>query len=57
MASILGEKDVNAPVEQQIQNPAGKDVKSMEYHRQVFQSKMATEPYVPRSGGTKGNRS
>ncbi|KAG5977309.1 hypothetical protein E4U55_006885 [Claviceps digitariae] len=40
MSGILGDKDVNAPVEQQQQS---KDVKSMEYHRQVFQSKMAAE--------------
>lgn len=42
MSSVLGDKDVNAAMEQQ----AIKDVKSMEYHRQVFQSKMAAEPYV-----------
>ena len=44
MASILGDKDVNAPVDQTTQNQTGKDVKSMEYHRQIFQSKMASEP-------------
>ncbi|KAG6018800.1 hypothetical protein E4U41_003564 [Claviceps citrina] len=41
MSGILGDKDVNAPVEQL---QPSKDVKSMEYHRQVFQSKMAAEP-------------
>lgn len=45
MASrVLGDRDVNAAIEQQ-QQPV-KDVKSMDYHRQVFQSKMAQEPYV-----------
>ncbi|GAB0133793.1 hypothetical protein EsDP_00002189 [Epichloe bromicola] len=43
MSGILGDRDVNAPVEH---HQSGKDVKSMEYHRQVFQSKMAAEPYV-----------
>ncbi|KAF5660377.1 hypothetical protein FHETE_8919 [Fusarium heterosporum] len=39
-AKILADKDVNAPMTEQ---PMGKDVKSMEYHRQVLQSKMAEE--------------
>ncbi|KAF4995080.1 hypothetical protein FGRMN_5375 [Fusarium graminum] len=39
-AKILTDKDVNAPMTEQ---PMGKDVKSMEYHRQVLQSKMAEE--------------
>lgn len=43
---ILGDKDVNAAIEQQ--QPQAKDVKSMDYHRQVFHSKMAQEPYVYR---------
>jgi hypothetical protein len=43
MSAVLGDKDVNAAMEQQ---NTVKDVKSMEYHRQVFQSKMAAEPYV-----------
>ncbi|KAF5019710.1 hypothetical protein F66182_8279 [Fusarium sp. NRRL 66182] len=37
---VLGDKDVNAPM---VEQPATKDVKSMEYHRQVFQSKMAED--------------
>ncbi len=45
-AHVLGDKDINASIEQQQQQ--SKDVKSMDYHRQVFQSKMAQEPYVPR---------
>ncbi|KAF5131032.1 hypothetical protein E5D57_007381 [Metarhizium anisopliae] len=43
MSAVLGNKDVNAVMDQQ---NAAKDVKSMEYHRQVFQSKMAAETYV-----------
>ncbi|KID86882.1 spo12-like protein [Metarhizium guizhouense ARSEF 977] len=43
MSAVLGDKDVNATMDQQ---NAAKDVKSMEYHRQVFQSKMAAETYV-----------
>ncbi|KHO00339.1 Spo12 [Metarhizium album ARSEF 1941] len=43
MSAVLGDKDINAAMEQQ---NAIKDVKSMEYHRQVFQSKMAAEPYA-----------
>ncbi|KAF4963521.1 hypothetical protein FSARC_8458 [Fusarium sarcochroum] len=37
---ILADKDVNAPMTEQ---PTAKDVKSMEYHRQVLQSKMAED--------------
>ncbi|KAJ6789709.1 hypothetical protein PWT90_00573 [Aphanocladium album] len=44
-SQILGDKDINASIDQQAQT---KDVKSMDYHRQVFQSKMAQEPYVYR---------
>ncbi|KAI1043344.1 hypothetical protein LB505_002035 [Fusarium chuoi] len=39
-AKVLADKDVNAPM---IEQPVTKDVKSMEYHRQVLQSKMAEE--------------
>lgn len=42
-ANVLGQKDVNAPMEQQPVN-GGKDVKSMDYHRQMLQSKIQ-EPY------------
>ncbi|KAI9149414.1 hypothetical protein HJFPF1_11466 [Paramyrothecium foliicola] len=41
--AILGDKDVNAAMAD-VQPALGKDVKSMEYHRQVFQSKMKDEP-------------
>ncbi|KXJ93031.1 hypothetical protein Micbo1qcDRAFT_203174 [Microdochium bolleyi] len=40
--NVLSDKDVNAAVE--VVNTAGKpEVKSMEYHRQVLQSKMEQE--------------
>lgn len=38
MSKVLGDKDVNAPVAGE--QPLDKDVKSMEYHRQMLQSKM-----------------
>ncbi|KAF4464281.1 acyl- dehydrogenase [Fusarium albosuccineum] len=41
-AKVLADKDVNAPMAAEQQAP-GKEVKSMEYHRQVLQSKMAQE--------------
>lgn len=47
--NVLGAKDVNAPITQQ--SLGGKpDVKSMEYHRQVLQSKMAEAQYVEQNG-------
>ncbi|KAF4337179.1 BNS1 [Fusarium beomiforme] len=39
-SKVLIDKDVNAPMTEQL---VTKDVKSMEYHRQVLQSKMAEE--------------
>ncbi|KAI6785079.1 Spo12 family [Emericellopsis cladophorae] len=46
-STVLGERDINAPMEVQ-PTVAGKDVKNMEYHRQMFQSKMAepSQQYV-----------
>lgn len=45
--SVLGDKDVNAAIAAAEANPnnkdSGKDIKSMEYHRQVLQSKMEAE--------------
>lgn len=41
---ILGERDVNVAMTDA--PPLAKDVKSMEYHRQVLQSRIAQEPYV-----------
>lgn len=39
--NVLSEKDRNTPVQQQQQPEDSKsEVKSMEYHRQVLQSKM-----------------
>ncbi|PFH58143.1 hypothetical protein XA68_14105 [Ophiocordyceps unilateralis] len=40
--NALGDMDVNAPMMSE-QQTSTKDVKSMEYHRQVFQSKMAED--------------
>ncbi|OLN85014.1 hypothetical protein CCHL11_03939 [Colletotrichum chlorophyti] len=42
-SKVLADKDVNAAVV--ANDSAGKDVKSMEYHRQVLQNKMAQEKY------------
>ncbi|KAL6849310.1 hypothetical protein ACO1O0_008847 [Amphichorda felina] len=39
-ANVLGDKDINATMADQQQTAGGKDVKSMEYHRQMFQSKV-----------------
>ncbi|KAJ4136128.1 hypothetical protein NW768_003736 [Fusarium equiseti] len=39
-AKVLADKDINATMTEQ---PAVKDVKSMEYHRQAFQTKMAED--------------
>lgn len=44
-AKVLGNKDVNAPMSEQQQTAGSKDAKSMEYHRQMFQSKVK-ERYV-----------
>lgn len=43
----LSDKDVNAPVTTNMAADSSdkSDVKSMEYHRQVFQNKMAQEKY------------
>ncbi|PON26917.1 hypothetical protein TGAM01_v204418 [Trichoderma gamsii] len=41
---VLGERDVNVTMTDA--QPFAKDVKSMEYHRQVLQSRIAQEPYV-----------
>lgn len=43
---VLGDKDVNAAVSDQSTAPE-KDVKSLEYHRQALQSKMADEKLIP----------
>ncbi|KAL1900204.1 hypothetical protein Sste5346_002514 [Sporothrix stenoceras] len=45
--SVLGDKDVNAAIAADAgssnNKDSGKDIKSMEYHRQVLQSKMEAE--------------
>ena len=43
-ANVLASKDVNASMA--AQEPAEKSIKSMEYHRQVLQSKMEAAQYV-----------
>jgi hypothetical protein len=43
--SVLANKDANAAMVDQ-QQASTKDVKSMDYHRQVFQDKMRDEQYV-----------
>jgi len=44
-SAVLVDKDVNAAAVQQLVNLKG-DMKSMEYHRQVLQSKLDEEQYV-----------
>ncbi|PKS07983.1 hypothetical protein jhhlp_006595 [Lomentospora prolificans] len=46
MSAILSDKDVNAPV-LAAEQPGAKSIKSMEYHRQVLQSKMEADQSVP----------
>ncbi|KAF4120822.1 Spo12 family [Geosmithia morbida] len=47
-SKILSDKDVNAPIVGDGHTADDKDVKSMEYHRQMFQSKMSepSQQYV-----------
>jgi hypothetical protein len=44
-SAVLADKDVNAAAAQQPANHKG-DVKTMEYHRQMLQSKLDEEQYV-----------
>ncbi|KAF6845128.1 hypothetical protein CMUS01_00371 [Colletotrichum musicola] len=44
-SNVLAEKDVNTPIAAATSDSASKDVKSMEYHRQVLQNKMSQEKY------------
>jgi hypothetical protein len=44
-SAVLADKDVNAAAAQQLANQKG-DVKTMEYHRQVLQSKLDEGQYV-----------
>lgn len=43
-STVLGDKDVNAA--QTVQATESKDIKSMEYHRQVLQSRLEEDKYV-----------
>lgn len=45
MDSILADRDVNASAPQQGAEPT-KEIKSMDYHRQMLQSKLAEDQYV-----------
>ncbi|TDZ12805.1 hypothetical protein C8034_v011637 [Colletotrichum sidae] len=44
-SNVLADKDVNAAVSSPKPDSGVKDVKSMEYHRQVLHNKMAQEKY------------
>ena len=47
-SNVLADRDINAAAAQQPTNTNAKaDVKSMEYHRQVLQSKLEESKYVP----------
>lgn len=53
-SNVLGNKDINAPImSEQDQVLRTKDIKSMEYHREVLKSKMEERyvlfTYIPRS--------
>ena len=49
-SNVLADRDVNAAAAQQPANENAKvDVKSMEYHRQVLQSKLDEGKYVVQS--------
>lgn len=48
-SKVLGDKDVNAPVAEAQKTSGDKDVKSMEYHRQMFQSKITDQYDRPRA--------
>lgn len=43
MSTVLSDKDVNQAVMAKEEAQAGEKTKSLEYHRQVLQSKMETE--------------
>jgi hypothetical protein len=44
-SSVLADRDINAAAPPQPANQKG-DIKTMEYHRQVLQSKLDEEQYV-----------
>jgi hypothetical protein len=45
-SNVLADKDINAPATNGAPADGVKDVKSMEYHRQVLQSKLNEDQYV-----------
>jgi hypothetical protein len=45
-SSVLADRDINAAAQQPAHANAKPDVKSMEYHRQVLQSKLEESQYV-----------
>jgi hypothetical protein len=45
-SNVLADKDINAPATNAAPADGVKDVKSMEYHRQVLQSKLNEDQYV-----------
>ena len=47
MSTVLSDKDANQAVVAREEAPAGDKTKSLEYHRQVLQSKMESEKSVP----------
>ncbi|CAI4213806.1 unnamed protein product [Parascedosporium putredinis] len=47
MSGVLSNKDINVPM-LAAEQPTGKPIQSMEYHRQVLQSKMDAEQSVQR---------
>ena len=47
MSTVLSDKDVNQAVVAKEEAQAGEKTKSLEYHRQVLQSKMESEQSVP----------
>ena len=55
-SNVLANKDINAAVVSNQQQLDGKaQVKSMEYHRQVLQSKMAEEKCAPLAAAVNGH--
>jgi len=48
-AKVLSNKDVNAAMAQPQDSAAKPDVKSLEYHRQMLQSKMEDAKYAHQS--------
>ncbi len=45
-SNVLADRDINAPAAQTQSGSQKPDIKSMEYHRQVLQSRLNEEQYV-----------